>query len=211
MGSKKPVHPNDHVNMSQSSNDCFRPPCISPARWRWWSSAAGAEAPAQGARQEGEGLGEDHQDRAHAHAGRHARDAGAGVLGLRQADRERHQAHRDDAADADGGGAGRHSRRNRPRLARRLRGEGRRAHREDHQTALHLGSQQVRGAGGPRRHGDDPWRDHHGRHGPASRSRTTSASWAPAPARAWASWRCRRTSRAPRSCRQGETRRSARR
>ncbi|MEQ1930236.1 MAG: class II fumarate hydratase [Parvularculaceae bacterium] len=23
MGSKKPVHPNDHVNMSQSSNDCF--------------------------------------------------------------------------------------------------------------------------------------------------------------------------------------------
>src|SRR5690348_8479330 len=23
MGSKKPVHPNDHVNMSQSSNDCY--------------------------------------------------------------------------------------------------------------------------------------------------------------------------------------------
>jgi fumarate hydratase class II len=23
MGSKKPVHPNDHCNMSQSSNDCF--------------------------------------------------------------------------------------------------------------------------------------------------------------------------------------------
>ncbi len=23
MGSKKPVHPNDHVNMSQSSNDSF--------------------------------------------------------------------------------------------------------------------------------------------------------------------------------------------
>src|SRR5690606_32126922 len=23
MGSKKPIHPNDHVNMSQSSNDCF--------------------------------------------------------------------------------------------------------------------------------------------------------------------------------------------
>jgi fumarate hydratase, class II len=23
MGSKKPVHPNDHVNMSQSSNDTF--------------------------------------------------------------------------------------------------------------------------------------------------------------------------------------------
>src|SRR5437764_5566237 len=23
LGSKKPVHPNDHVNLSQSSNDCF--------------------------------------------------------------------------------------------------------------------------------------------------------------------------------------------
>ncbi len=23
MGSKKPIHPNDHVNMSQSSNDTF--------------------------------------------------------------------------------------------------------------------------------------------------------------------------------------------
>jgi fumarate hydratase, class II len=31
MGSKKPVHPNDHVNMSQSSNDTYRRPCTSPA------------------------------------------------------------------------------------------------------------------------------------------------------------------------------------
>jgi fumarate hydratase class II len=31
LGSKKPVHPNDHVNMSQSSNDNFRRRCISPA------------------------------------------------------------------------------------------------------------------------------------------------------------------------------------
>jgi len=31
MGSKKPVHPNDHVNMSQSSNDTYPPPCTSPA------------------------------------------------------------------------------------------------------------------------------------------------------------------------------------
>jgi fumarate hydratase class II len=26
-GGKTPVHPNDHVNRSQSSNDCFPPPC----------------------------------------------------------------------------------------------------------------------------------------------------------------------------------------
>ena len=28
-GGKAPVHPNDHVNMGQSSNDTFRPPCTS--------------------------------------------------------------------------------------------------------------------------------------------------------------------------------------
>ena len=32
IGSKTPVHPNDHCNMGQSSNDTFPPRCISP--WR---------------------------------------------------------------------------------------------------------------------------------------------------------------------------------
>jgi fumarate hydratase class II len=32
MGSKKPIHPNDDVNMSQSSNDTFRRPCTSLRR-----------------------------------------------------------------------------------------------------------------------------------------------------------------------------------
>jgi len=32
LGSKKPIHPNDDVNMSQSSNDTFPPPCTSPPR-----------------------------------------------------------------------------------------------------------------------------------------------------------------------------------
>ncbi len=35
MGSKKPVHPNDHVNMSQSSTIPIPPPCISRRRSRW--------------------------------------------------------------------------------------------------------------------------------------------------------------------------------
>jgi len=30
LGSKDPIHPNDHVNMGQSSNDTFPPPCILP-------------------------------------------------------------------------------------------------------------------------------------------------------------------------------------
>ena len=31
LGSKDPVHPNDHVNRSQSSNDTFPQPCT----WQW--------------------------------------------------------------------------------------------------------------------------------------------------------------------------------
>jgi hypothetical protein len=51
MGSKKPVHPNDHVNMSQSSNDTYPTAmhiaCAERDRAR---PAAGAEASACGAR-----------------------------------------------------------------------------------------------------------------------------------------------------------------
>ena len=56
MGSKKPVHPNDHVNMSQSSNDTYPTAmhiaCAERDRPR---PAAGAEAPAQRAGRQGEG------------------------------------------------------------------------------------------------------------------------------------------------------------
>jgi fumarate hydratase, class II len=34
LGSKKPIHPNDDVNMSQSSNDTFPTACTSPRRSR---------------------------------------------------------------------------------------------------------------------------------------------------------------------------------
>jgi fumarate hydratase class II len=33
-GTKRLVHPNDDVNLGQSSNDVFRPRCTSPPRWR---------------------------------------------------------------------------------------------------------------------------------------------------------------------------------
>ena len=99
MGSKKPVHPNDHVNMSQSSNDTYPTAMhiacaeevqhtLLPAL-RKLHEALDAKA----AR-----LRAHHQDRPHAYAGRHAPDAGAGVLRLRHAGRQRHQPHRDDAA-----------------------------------------------------------------------------------------------------------------
>jgi fumarate hydratase class II len=43
MGSKKPVHPNDHVNMSQSSNDTY------PHRHAHGLRRAGGPSPAPGA------------------------------------------------------------------------------------------------------------------------------------------------------------------
>lgn len=66
MGSKKPVHPNDHVNMSQSSNDTYPTTCISPALRRAdrSSPATEPEASAYRARQEGEGFRPHHQESA---------------------------------------------------------------------------------------------------------------------------------------------------
>ena len=50
MGSKKPVHPNDHVNMSQSSNDTYPTAMhIACAEQVGQRSDAGAEASARGA------------------------------------------------------------------------------------------------------------------------------------------------------------------
>ena len=94
LGSKTPVHPNDHVNMSQSSNDTFptamhiaaaerdRPPA--PAR---------RSGPARRARDKAEAFAGHRQDRPHAPAGRHAADARAGVRRLCRAARRRHRAH----------------------------------------------------------------------------------------------------------------------
>ena len=113
LGSKKPVHPNDHVNMSQSSNDTF-PTAMHIAVAREINSrlvvlgicdvdlalqpAARAETPAQGAAREGDRVRRHHQDRPHAHAGRRAAVARPGVRRLRAADGQRRRAHRGRAA-----------------------------------------------------------------------------------------------------------------
>ena len=53
MGSKTPVHPNDHVNMSQSSNDTYPTAMhIAAAQGGGARPAAGASTPARGAGQE---------------------------------------------------------------------------------------------------------------------------------------------------------------
>ena len=77
LGSKTPVHPNDHVNMSQSSNDSF--PVGHEYRGCGQCEAAahpGGEAAARCDRCEGEGVGRHRQDRPHPHAGRHAAHLG---------------------------------------------------------------------------------------------------------------------------------------
>ena len=93
MGSKKPVHPNDHVNMSQSSNDTYPTAmhiaCAEEVHHRLLPALAHLHAALDAKAQ---GVGAHHQDRPHPHPGRHAADAGPGVLRLRHAGRERHPA-----------------------------------------------------------------------------------------------------------------------
>ena len=90
LGAKRPVHPNDHVNMGQSSNDVF--PAV--------MHIAAAEAITQRLvpavtrlrdtlAVEGAGLRRGGDDRAHAPAGRHADHAGPGDRRLGRADRRR--------------------------------------------------------------------------------------------------------------------------
>ncbi len=126
-GSKKPVHPNDHVNMSQSSNDTYPTAmhiaCAEEIVHRLHSGAAEA---AQCAERQGAGVERHRQDRPHAYAGCNTADARPGVRRLYAAGRERHQAHRADTAVADGAGTGRHRRRHRAQRAEGFRRDDRR-------------------------------------------------------------------------------------
>jgi fumarate hydratase class II len=145
MGSKKPVHPNDHVNMSQSSNDTYPTAMHIACAEQIVHDLLPALRKLHGALQAKSDAWKDIIK-----IGRtHTQDAWPGVLGLRDPDRQRHQAYRADPADADGARPGRHSRRNGSRLADRLRREGRRPDRRDHRPAVHVGAEQVRGPGGP--------------------------------------------------------------
>ena len=84
LGAKKPVHPNDHVNRSQSSNDVF-PTAIHVAAVE---EIAGRLVPAVEALRDAladkaRAFRGHREDRPHAPAGRDAAHAGSGVLGLR--------------------------------------------------------------------------------------------------------------------------------
>ena len=100
LGSKKPVHPNDHVNMSQSSNDSFPSAMYIAAavgvaerllplgdvhrrrdRHRAQPGPGGNQPPRR-VGGEGRGVAGHRQDRPDPLAGRDAADPGPGVLGL---------------------------------------------------------------------------------------------------------------------------------
>ena len=83
LGSKTPVHPNDHVNMAQSSNDTFPTAMyIAAAVEHQAAPHAGGQAVGGRHRRQGRRLARRCQDRPHAHAGRHADYARAGVVRL---------------------------------------------------------------------------------------------------------------------------------
>ena len=83
LGSKTPVHPNDHVNMSQSSNDSFPSAMnIAAAIGVKRATDSGGEG-ATGRYRSESGRVERHcKDRPHAHAGCHPDHARRGVVGL---------------------------------------------------------------------------------------------------------------------------------
>ena len=83
LGSKKPVHPNDHVNMSQSSNDTFPSAMyIAAAVERHGAACPGRDGAARRDRGQGRRVGRHRQDRPHPHAGRDAAHARPGMVGL---------------------------------------------------------------------------------------------------------------------------------
>ncbi len=99
LGAKAPIHPNDHVNMGQSSNDSFPD---RDARGRRAGARRAPDAPARraGPRDRGEvrGVGGRGEDRPHPSPGRGAAHGRPGVVRLRAPDPGRH----------GGGGAGAH-------------------------------------------------------------------------------------------------------
>ena len=124
VGSKKPVHPNDHVNMGQSSNDVFPTAMhIAAAEAIERDLLPALRGAAGRAGREGEGVRRRRQDRPHAPDGRGADPPGAGVLRLR-ADPDQHRAPRARrVAVGVGAGAGRHRGRHRAELGARFRAQ----------------------------------------------------------------------------------------
>ena len=154
LGSKTPVHPNDHVNMAQSSNDSFPSAMYIAAAVNVKQRLIPAvQALHDAIAAKARGVERHRQDRPHPHAGRHAADAGPGMVRLCRHAGGRSGADRRRAEGRVPSRARRHGGRHRHQLGARLcRGGGGRD-RQAHRPALRHRAQQVRGAGRSRRSG----------------------------------------------------------
>ena len=113
-GEKSPVHPNDDVNMSQSSNDAFPTAMHVAAATEIVLPLNPALAHLHEALQnEGQGVRPDRQDRPHPYAGCNAPDPRPGILRLCRAGEARHRACAPRAEAALSARAGRHRGRHR--------------------------------------------------------------------------------------------------
>ena len=119
------VHPNDHVNLGQSSNDVF-PSAVHLAALEEASrrAAAGACRARARARREGATLRGHRQGRPHPPDGRRAGDARSGVRGLRRPGPPRARPHRRCAAACRADPARRHRDRHRAQHSPAVRGQG---------------------------------------------------------------------------------------
>ena len=150
IGSKDPVHPNDHCNMGQSSNDTF------PTAMHIAAAVTAHEVLIPGLEKLAAGL------EAKAHAFRdiikigrtHTQDAtpltaGTGVFRLRRAGQKRDRADQAGAAGYLRACAGWHGGRHRSQHLARLVRDGGGQHGAHHGSALRHRAQQVRGARRP--------------------------------------------------------------
>ena len=130
LGAKTPVHPNDHVNMSQSSNDSIPTAMhIAAAMEIKRHLLAGARRLACRAGEKDEGVRQDRQDRPHPHDGCNAADARPGIFRLCRAGEILDRAHQALDERVLSAGAGRHRRRHRAKFKAAIRQGLCRAHR----------------------------------------------------------------------------------
>ena len=148
LGGKEPVHPNDHVNLSQSSNDAFPTAmhiaAVLSVKTRLVPAVAAlrdAIATKAGAWRDIVKIGRTHlQDATPA-------DARPGIVGLRPCAERKPRADRRRAERCLPIGVGWYRRRHRPQRLAYIRGGGRRRDRPAHRPALLHRAEQIRGAG----------------------------------------------------------------
>ena len=147
-GAGPPERPREHGADRPTTPSRRR--CTSPRRWRSRTQLRPrAGAPARGSRGQGEGVGQDRQDRPHAPDGRHADPRGPGLRRLRRPGEGRGRALRRRHEGALGTGHRRHRGRHRHQHASEVRrGWSRRSSQQAHRREVPRGAQPSRGPGG---------------------------------------------------------------